>query len=320
MDLLQETNKGKCAVDMTALNKDSITVQVVLRHPYDDSKVFWVLNTKEPNRMSERIYGTPKPRGWGNPGGGLERIDLFDAKGASCSFEDIILACGIRETRCETGFIDFTFERYSPSQISFLRHQYAFGHRVLTLVARLHTLTQICIEEVETGEIEDGQWFDLSLPPTQLFKNHGDIPYWSHVRRTLICLFRVARQSRKYIPIHTLWGLVFPVGKGDMRFPLNGYCLPPRDWYQEFKYDIACSNDSINLDRIYMKYQQEIDRIRNHQAQNYGSTKSSPDFSVTPEDNSHDTPTDADLHRMSERESLLTQQEEDYRRWWAEGA
>lgn len=290
MGPLQETDKENCPIQGLAPSADSITVQVVLLHPSSDSRVFWVLNGMEFNGTSESVYHTAKPRGWGNPGGSIERVDMFNAQGAPCTFEEMIIACGRREVEYETGFINFTFERYLPSQISFLRRQYAFGHRVLTLVAKLRDLARIPIKEVETGEIEDGQWFDLSLSPTHVFKNRPDPLYWSHIRRTIICLSRLARQCGKYIPIHPLWKLAFPMGKGDVRFPLDGYCLSPRDWYKEFKDRIACGDDVVNLDRMYAQYRHEIDQVRRHQAQLYHEQKDSrpaaydPDSFITPEE------------------------------------
>lgn len=187
----------------------SITVQVVLFHPDNNHMIYWVLNKEETDGALLPDYNTHKPRGWGNPGGSVEITDMMNDEKIH-SFEDMILRCGERELKAETGFTDFIFERYLPSELPFLNQQNQRGHRVITLVARLIDVdNQVPVQEIE--EIEHGAWIDLSASPVQLFKDHTDMPYWSHVRRMVIVFHRLVRQ-RAYqnvlLSLHHQWEVI----------------------------------------------------------------------------------------------------------------
>ena len=47
----------------------SMTIQTVLLHPSIKGLVYWVLNQEETKSTRHVLYNSPKPRGWGNPGG-----------------------------------------------------------------------------------------------------------------------------------------------------------------------------------------------------------------------------------------------------------
>ncbi|MDP3770252.1 MAG: NUDIX domain-containing protein [Candidatus Sungbacteria bacterium] len=195
-------------------SQPSITVQVVLMHPHDTDTVYWVLNKQEVAIASGcAAYDTAKPRGWGNPGGSVEEIDGIDEAGFPRSFEETLVAAARREVTDETGFVNFDFVPYLPNQLEFLRYRHDSGHMVITMAARLRNFEQklvmgtdgtMYVKEME--EIERGRWLDLTVSPIELFKNEKDLPYWSHIRRTIIVLQRLGKGRSR---IHSLWRLVF---------------------------------------------------------------------------------------------------------------
>ena len=258
MDLLQyEQEYHKDVQDIVPKyesNEDlpSITVQVVLKHPNSDSVVYWVLNKKEVDKREDSP--TLKPSGWGNPGGGLEQKDRL----SRASPEAAIHACGRRELIDETGFINFTFEE----TIQPLYYTHKSGHQVITLAAILQNLHNIPIKEHE--EIECGQWIDLHQSPSYFFDSDGDMPYWSHVRNTIIVLNRLAYvYNLPTIRVHPIWKLVFNVGAGNPRFPLYGFHIKDsHTWRQEFRHHIQKDAKEINLDHIYEVFGEQIKELK----------------------------------------------------------
>ncbi len=221
--------------DNSLVINPSMTVHVVLTHPHDPAKIYWVLNRQEPLTTTYHFSRTPKPRGWGNPGGGLEVMDAQDNAGHTRSSDQMIQTCARREVVAETGFTNFNFEYATPLNSVFLRYTCPSGHHVITLAALLQNFQQVAVEEVE--EIEDGAWFDLSVSPIELFQRRSDLPYWSHVRRSIMVLNRIAQRStrRPFPLIHPTWNLVFPIK--DMNAPKRS-TLPSTAWYQQLRHHI----------------------------------------------------------------------------------
>ena len=122
----------------------SMTIQIVLLHPSRKGLVYWVLNREETeNTRKSVIYGTLKPRGWGNPGGGIEPIDCVNGQGTPHSWEKMIESCAKRELVDETGFRHFEFRRNAISRLPFIRYDDPYGHCVMTLLAQLHDCKSI---------------------------------------------------------------------------------------------------------------------------------------------------------------------------------
>lgn len=235
MEPLQDIRKKDYEVARVPMNGNksllinpSMTVHVVLMHPRDPAKIYWVLNKQEP-LTTYHFSKTPKPRGWGNPGGGLEVMDAQDDTGHARSSDQMIQTCARREVAAETGFMNFHFEEAVPLNSVFLRYVCPSGHHVLTLAAFLKDFRQDEIEEVE--EIEDRAWFDLSISPIELFQHWPDLPYWSHVRRTIIVLNRIAQRHRRPLPqIHPTWNLVFPNIRTSPK-----HSIPSAIWYSQMR-------------------------------------------------------------------------------------
>ncbi|MDP3778551.1 MAG: NUDIX domain-containing protein [bacterium] len=238
MEPLQDIREGRTVAQMpihgnkSLVISPSMTVHVVLMHPHNPTKIYWVLNKQEP-LTAYHFSKTPKPRGWGNPGGGLEIMDVHDLTGRERSSDQMVQTCAQREVIAETGFMNFNFEYAAPLNSIFLRYTCPSGHQVITLAAFLQNFQQVEIEEVE--EIEDGAWFDLSISPVELFQRRPDLPYWSHVRRTIMILNRIAQSQGKPLPpIHPTWNMVFPSDKGNLRISFQ-HSLPSTLWYEQLK-------------------------------------------------------------------------------------
>lgn len=235
LDLLRDEDKNDLVVD-EQLNlfeesdehapQRSITVQVVLMHPYNVNTIYWVLNKEEIIVASQHYHG-PKPPGWGNPGGSIETVDETDQNGAIRSFEETLVAAAKREVEHETGFVNLDFIPDLQNKLEFLRYVYDTGHTVITLAARLRDFKQELVlgkdgtwhvREIE--EIDRGRWFDLSLSCTELFEHEQCLPYRSHIRRTVIVLQRI---NRGYSRIHPLWKAVFTSSRvEDIQSPMRG--------------------------------------------------------------------------------------------------
>ncbi|GEM_PF-3017178 len=293
-------------------NVPSVTVQTVLLHPSLEGTVYWVLNREEIEGVKQGVYNTLKPRGWGNPGGGVEVADQIDTRGIPRSFEETIISCGKRELIGETGFINFEFEPYLPSRVPFLAYIYPYGHIVLTLLGRLHDFQSILADEVESEEIIDGSWFNLASSPVELFQNERDLPYWSHVRRTIMIFDHMAcRMGEDNVVrnLHPLWRLAFPIATKDHRFPKNGYLIPPMQWYKIMRIFIESRVDTVDLDLIYKNLRSHIEgeRIREE--------KSNPrlQYHSNLRQRSYSKLDDGDL--AAQHEKRISEYEEGYRLW-----
>jgi len=272
----------------------SVTVQIVLLRPEVErrrTEVYWVLNREE-RVPTTNGFVTCKRKGWGNPGGGLEQRDMVDARGYPLSYDGMLKKCAARELEGETGFAHFDIIPYLPNQVHFLiffEKSHGTQHTVYTLAARLRDNMQGAIEEVEKMEIERGKWVDLSLSPLEFLENKDDpLPYYSHVKRTIITLNRLAStEGKSKLWIHPTWRLVFPIGKGDPRFPEEGYALRVAAWAEEMRNMVATGNNRIDLNRIHAIFLQDM-RVKTirQERPSYEMPSAAPD---TPEDRKQDT-------------------------------
>lgn len=243
-----------------------VTVQVLAQHPYSPTCIRWAHNIleKTPTKIA-RYNNQPKPDGWGNSGGGLERLiyvpsidkyltelEILEMRrpghpiltDKSISEETrIILAGGLREFVDETGFRDieiridypgiFLSDYIYPPWVDAKGIVHPGGHRKITLWGELSSFREDPI--VESCEIDKTDWFDLSSSLPALFFNLSpERPYVSHVRSTLNGILKIYRHQKETgdgfvanIPkrIHPSWWYSYQVGKGDSRFPRGGYKL-----------------------------------------------------------------------------------------------
>ncbi|MEK9195076.1 MAG: NUDIX domain-containing protein [Patescibacteria group bacterium] len=294
----------------------SMTIQTVLLHPSIKGLVYWVLNQEETKSTRHALYNSPKPRGWGNPGGGVELIDSVNECGIPHSFEKTIASCARRELTDETGFTNFEFKRNSASGLAFTRYDDPYGHCVITLVAQLYDHVSLPIKEIE--EIVCGSWFDFSISPIKLFQDTTDLPYWSHVRRTITIFHRLAQQTGDndvVRAIHPLWNLVFPIITQDPRFPQQGYLIPPPHWYHIMRIYITRRVHALDLDCIYEYLRPQIEEKRRQENDRRPPQKKSnvpdPYLSYTYQPSLRPS----DCYHVSEQERRITEYEQDYRRW-----
>ncbi len=314
MDLLQtikhlKSDRGDVVLTNNAYGGiHSMTVQTVLLRPSMDGLVYWVLNRQETKSLRQGIHSTPKLRGWGNPGGGVELVDCVNEHGVLHSFEKTVASCGKRELVDETGFTHFEFKRNAALELPFIRYNNPYGHCVITLLAQLYDDQSIPVKEVE--EIMCGAWFDLSLSPVESFQGRADLPYWSHVRRTITVL-RYATQdadtNNTVRAIHSLWNLVFPIVTQDTRFPRGQYLISPPDWYHIMRMLIMNRVHTLDLDFIYDHLGHRIEERRRQEN----------DSQLFEEKSNVLLPKSDSLYvqRPSEQERMVAQYEEDYRRW-----
>jgi len=246
--------------------KTGVTVQVLAQHPYSPTCIRWAHNVleKTPTKIA-RYNCQPKPDGWGNSGGGLERlihIPLLDKYLTEVEILEMrrpghpiltdrtiseetrtILAGGLREFVDETGFRDieirtdypgiFLSDYVYPPWIDAKGIVHPGGHRKITLPGELTSFREDPI--VESCEIDRTDWFDMSCSLPALFFNLSpERPYVSHVRSTLNGILKIYRHQKETsdgfvanIPkrIHPSWWYSYQVGKGDSRFPRGGYKL-----------------------------------------------------------------------------------------------
>lgn len=209
--------------------KAGVTVQVLASGQNPMSKLWGHnLEDKIPSNIA-RFKGRPKPEGWGNLGGGLEKrfyvpsLDRwFDSEldflefyhpGHPILSDDslsqdtkIILACGLREFIHETGYRDveirtdyrneygepFLFDYYyTPDKETGLRH------RVVTIWGEVKSF--IRQEALEKEEVDKTEWFDLSKSLFKPFFNSLRFPgrpYWSHNWRLLMAIKAVDQHYR----------------------------------------------------------------------------------------------------------------------------
>ncbi|MBI4134723.1 MAG: hypothetical protein HY471_01255 [Candidatus Sungbacteria bacterium] len=207
-----------------------ITVQTLCQDPYCPTVVRWVHNQLETKPTKIAMYNyKPKPAGWGNGGGGLERLiyvpsadkyltelEILEMRRPGHPFLDkdsvlseetrVILAGGLREFVDETGFRDieictdypgvFLSDYMYPDWIDAKGVIHRGGHRRITLWGKLSSYREDPI--VESDEIDRTDWFDMSISLPKLFFNIApERPYVSHVRSTLSGILKIYKYERE---------------------------------------------------------------------------------------------------------------------------
>lgn len=292
--------------------KAGVTVQILVAHPYIPTSIHWVHNVLEtkPTKIA-RYNFQPKPDGWGNGGGGLERLISVQIGGevehltelemlamrrpnhpvltdpSLTPEQKLIVAGGLREFIDETGFGDIDIRTDYPGV--FL-NDYVYppfydkdgnfspgGHRKITLWGELKSFKPDR-SIFESYEIDKTDWFDLSVSLPKLFFNLSpERPYWSHVRAVLrdirkIYIFERDAAVNGVIPnlprrIHPSWWYIFPVGKGDPRFPEFGYRLSVGEWYGLFQKMVARRMEEADNDFLVKFLGLKLDRAMRRQDQ-----------------------------------------------------
>lgn len=325
-----------------------ITVQVLARHPYISTCFRWVHNLleKEPTKLARYNY-QPKPAGWGNGGGGLEPDDfeklakLFPdhpilVDGSLTEDQRLIIAGGIREFVHETGYKDIEIKTDYPG-VFLYDYKYRDwvdksgvihpgGHRKITLWGEMTSFISYPDLHIEKHEVDRSDWFDLTTSLPKLFSNrftHPDRPYWSHVRPTLIGILRTYRYFKSvdpYIPdirdkIHSSWWNVFPVGRGDPRFPSNGYRLSPKEWYDLFDILVARKMEYADKDFLVTFLGRKLeDALRIEEMESKVSETVEPEASQTTNvvENSEDS------EGIPTVKELRDQEDQEYAQWLEE--
>lgn len=342
------------------------TVQMLAFHPFDRTYTLWVHNLLEKNSVYIPRYGNSvKPPGWGHPGGGqepeeLERLRERDPShpiltNLNLSEEDkTIAACGLREFRDETGLYGVTIRMvpriqevesgsvvgvrlYSHKMEDWWEDGSKTVHEVVTLWGEVESLARRPIYEVD--EIDKAEWIDLSRPICETFRDRDAMPgflYWSNVRRTLIGVhrrdwwLRFFDEDERCINhlVHPSLRLVFPVGRGDPRFPKNGFRIHFIKWYYVIGMMIQDQIATVGTNIIYELFKDDIDaeveEERMREAQGRHSDDIPADQTAEPESSSDgdeseendETPTLFDEHSGEAASSkLLRLQDDEYRVW-----
>jgi len=336
--------------------KAGITVQVLAQHPYDPNSIRWAHNVleKTPTKIA-RYNNQPKPDGWGNSGGGLERliyIPLLDKYLTEVEILEMrrpghpiltdrtiseetrtILAGGLREFVDETGFRDIEIRTDFPG-IFLSDYEYPpwadakgvihmGGHRKITLWGELTSFREDPI--IESCEIDRTDWFDLtSSLPAMFFNLSPERPYWSHVRNTLSSILKIYRHEKDtnkddFIPniprrIHRSWWYVFQVGRGDSRFPENGYRMSPRQWYKLFELMVAKKMEEADRDFLLKFLGKDLDnarRVEENQLNNSESEKINGDLPET----TQEVEDSEDSEGIPTVEEMIRREDEEYARW-----
>lgn len=273
-----------------------ITVQVLARHHQIPTSIGWAHNLleKEATNLS-RYDNKPKPAGWGNGGGGLEPDDLDKLEklfpnhpiltdSSLSEDERLIIAGGIREFLSETGYRDFDIITDYPGVFLYdYKYRdwvdakgvlYPGGHRKITLWGQVNSYKVYEKDWIEKHEVDRTDWFDMADPLPAYFFNsvtHPDRPYWSHVRFSLVSLTRVygylRANSDHFVPniparIHPSWRYIFKVGRGDSRFPADGYQLSPTEWYKLFDIMVAKRLEEVDNDFLFDLFDRSLERAR----------------------------------------------------------
>lgn len=266
-----------------------ITVQVLAPDPYSSTVFRWVHNKLEQKQTKIAMYNyKPKPDGWGNGGGGLEKLIYVPSRGAYMTELEIlemrrpghpiltepmlseeqrvILAGGLREFVDETGFRDieirtdypgvFLSDYKYPPWVDAKGRVWPGGHRKITLLGELSSYREDPI--VESDEIDRTDWFDVEISLPKLFFNVApEKPYISHVRSTLRSILAIHRYKKEtsegFVPniprrVHPSWWYAFQVGRGDSRFSQQGYKLSPAEWYKLFDLMVAKRMEEVDND------------------------------------------------------------------------
>ncbi len=314
------------------------TVQVLAPHPDDPMGFMWVHNIleQEPSNLAQFDH-KPKPPGWGNGGGGLEKDDLetlakfvpnhrIFTDNSLSDDERLAVAGGIREFICESGYRDIDI-RTDYTDIFLYNYRYRDwvdkrgrvhlgGHRKITLWGQLNSLKTHKI--IEDHEIDRTAWFDLSESLFGQFFNRlerPDRPYWSHVRAVLYGMLSIYRYTRDNtdgyvlnVPrrIHSSWRSVSQIGKGDDRFPDEGYRLSPEQWYHLFNTAVEKKMEAVSNDFLWELFGEEIGRERSPVDENTKEAKQ-PTSEVEGSEDSDGVPT---------VEEMRKQEDEEYARWF----
>lgn len=330
--------------------KAGVTVQVLAQHPYCPTSIRWAHNVleKTPTKLV-RYNNQLKPDGWGNSGGGLERItyvprldrfltelEILELRrpGHRILTDDllseetkVLLAGGLREFVDETGFRDieirtdypgvFLSDYKYPPWIAADDIIYPGGHRKITLWGELTSFREDPI--IESNEIDKTDWFDFSSSLPGLFFNRSpERPYWSHVRSTLSGLLKIYGHEKEtkngFVPniprrIHPSWWYVFQVGRGDSRFPIEGYKLSPGQWYKLFDLMVARRMEEADNDFLLKFLGRDLDNTRRKEEMRLSSDASETQETTRAVEGSEDSEGIPTVEEMQRKE------DEEYSRW-----
>lgn len=272
----------------TEASNSGITVQVLAFNPWEPDKILMVRNLPEKNapfihpKFCDR-NGNPigKPPGWGMAGGGLEpnELELLTSADPACWIltepdttdeERLILACGYREFRDESGY-DLEIHRGPRDGWAVLEQKDRdTGHRLIVLHGRVPSLVSVR-PVVEVNEIDRVDWIDIREPLSELFAGKNPkgkrplFPYFSHLRKIQLAAKLIDKysESRHKIldRIHFSWRMVFPLGAGDPRFPIHGFQIPSNHFYPILDFMIQRKMETISLDWLSILYQDLLERL-----------------------------------------------------------
>jgi len=267
----QEHDTGLPHDQSASPTESKTTVQVIVFHPQFKTQVLWLHNLLKITRR-----GAKQP-GWGNAGGGLEGAELEWLKGWNSRHpiltnprltdeEKALAACGLREVVYETGYTEITIIPL-PDRLPLLDESNKDGHRIITLWGQANSLERIPVQE--SNEVDKCDWFDIETPLPALFRDriaHPDLPYYSHVARTIGGILKIdlhrPRTHRIGHLIHPSWKLTLPIGEGDPRFPRQGYRIPRQQWRALLEEMMKSNEDAISLDELYERFRADINRER----------------------------------------------------------
>ncbi len=330
------------------LGTKGVTAQVFPRHPDISTAFLWGHNLleNEPTTLAEFDY-QPKPAGWGNLGGGVEPGDLqwlsknfpdhpilFDRK--LTGSQRLIIAGGIREFISESGYIDFDIITDYPGVFLY---DYTYrdrvdakgvyhpgGHRKVTLWGQMRSFRgashQVYEEyHIEKHEVDRTDWFDAAEPLARYFFNpvrYPDQPYYAHLVPTLAGLLRIygylKANTDDIVPdipsrIHPSWWYIFRIGKGDDRFPVDGYKMEYWEWYNLFRYMVDHRLEQVDTDFLYKFCQNGIEKKKEKAKRKADSVEEEKDLPIITEDQDN---TDGILtpQEVMERDDL------EYARWF----
>ncbi len=322
-----------------------ITVQPLMRHHQIPTCIGWVHNLleTEPTNLARYDY-KPKPAGWGNGGGGLEQDDLDKlaklfpghpvlTDPSLSEDERLIIAGGIREFLSETGYRDFDIITEYPGVFLYdYRYKdwvdtkgvlHSGGHRKITLWGQINSYKIYDKDWVEKHEVDRTDWFDMADPLPSYFFNpirFPDRPYWSHVRFSLISLLRIygyqKANSDHFVPniptrIHPSWWYIFKVGKGDPRFPDDGYKLSPREWYKLFDLMVQRRLEEVDNDFVFDLFRESLGKAKTKEEEKLER--------LTQEDKSSEATQAVDDSEDSDGvptvEEMREQEDREYARW-----
>lgn len=343
---------------LNCLNIDwraGVTVQTLLPDPYCPTVFKWVLNKLESKPTKIKMYGfKPKPRGFGNGGGGLERLIYVPSRNKYMTELEIlemrrpghpilndrslseemktILAGGLREFVDETGFRDIEIRTDYPGVFLSDYHYPDWadadgrvcpgGHRKITLWGKLESYREDPI--IETEEIERCEWFDTATSLPKLFWNIApDRPYISHVRSTLRSVLAIYRYEKEmsddFVPnipgrVHPSWWYAFQVVVGGQRYKLS-----PTEWYKLFETMVARRMEEADEDFLARFFSKKIENELRREEERLAR-----DWSVEGNTPKVQEPAQAvegseDSEGIPTVEDMVRQEDEEYARWYEEG-